>query len=214
MFINKFGDIDWNKMIIAFSAVLVFVIFGFAGLDMLLLPYFRMMNLGLWNWVSFFGKWSVLLVASIAAFVAIKVMIDLDPKLGGILRYTKLRTLFGNMVVSIVGAIFVTGVLKVIIGRMRPIMFEALAVTEFRPFSLSDTFHSFPSGHGTAVFAIMMSVGLLYPRFARAALVFATIIAASRVMTGAHWPSDVVMGAFIGIASANLVVWAKKRYFS
>jgi undecaprenyl-diphosphatase len=65
---------------------------------------------------------------------------------------------------------------------------------------------SFPSDHATAGFAIAVSLLLRSRRVGIFALVLAAAMAASRVVIGVHYPSDVVAGACLGTASA-LFFW-------
>ena len=64
---------------------------------------------------------------------------------------------------------------------------------------------SMPSGHATTAFAAMVAVALLWPRLRIPVLVYALLIAASRVMLDAHYLSDVLAGAVAGAAGALLV---------
>lgn len=63
---------------------------------------------------------------------------------------------------------------------------------------------SFPSGH--TLHAVAFSVVLLayYPTLAWVALPFTALVAASRVVLGLHYPTDVLAGALIGAAIATL----------
>ena len=59
---------------------------------------------------------------------------------------------------------------------------------------------SFPSGHSMTAFSIMVSIGHFYPDLQLVLLVLALSIAASRIILGMHYLTDVVVGAAIGIA--------------
>jgi membrane-associated phospholipid phosphatase len=65
--------------------------------------------------------------------------------------------------------------------------------------------NAFPSGHSLTIFLVATVALLGYaPLRARwlaplAVLALATLVAASRIMVGAHWPSDVLGGAALGI---------------
>jgi membrane-associated phospholipid phosphatase len=55
-----------------------------------------------------------------------------------------------------------------------------------------------------------VAVGTLRPRVRTLLLVYALLIAISRVVVVAHYPSDVLAGALVGMAGAVLV----RRYFA
>ena len=67
-----------------------------------------------------------------------------------------------------------------------------------------------PSGHATTAFAVLVAFGTLWPRARTALLIYALLIAVSRVVVTAHYPSDVLAGALVGLAGALLV----RRYFA
>lgn len=113
---------------------------------------------------------------------------------------------------SVLSASIVGKALKIIIGRMRPLFFEALDKTGFVPFSTDWAFNSMPSGHTFASFAGLIMLGLLAPRIKWFTWSLAIIIGISRVCIGAHWPSDVILGAFIGMVAADFAKSGLKRY--
>lgn len=106
---------------------------------------------------------------------------------------------------SVVFASLIGGTLKVILGRARPIFFEALGQTGFYPINFDWAFNSMPSGHTAASFAGLVMLGMLFPKIKPATWTIAIIIGASRVCYGAHWPTDVILGAFIGMVSADII---------
>jgi len=57
---------------------------------------------------------------------------------------------------------------------------------------------SFPSGHSTTAFAVALSLGSFYPEIMPVLLILAANVAASRVIVGMHFLSDVVVGSGIG----------------
>jgi membrane-associated phospholipid phosphatase len=63
---------------------------------------------------------------------------------------------------------------------------------------------SFPSGHSAAAFAYASGVGHVLPVTAIPLHALATLIAYSRVHTGVHFPGDVVAGAAVGTAVAQV----------
>ncbi len=77
----------------------------------------------------------------------------------------------------------------------KPLAFEVVPLTWFA----SDRF-SFPSGHALNAFAVGSVVALAYPSAALPVFLLAASIAASRVVLGLHWLSDVLAGALAGAA--------------
>ena len=58
--------------------------------------------------------------------------------------------------------------------------------------------YSFPSGHSITAFAVAIAIGLFYPELLGTLLTVAMLIAASRIILGMHFLSDVLVGAAIG----------------
>lgn len=97
--------------------------------------------------------------------------------------------------------------IKHLIGRARPNFVPSYGPYNFDLFSLKSNHASFPSGHSTTVFAMAVALGLLMPRARVPLVLFAVLIAASRIVNQAHYISDVVAGGVLGVASALLVTW-------
>ena len=126
---------------------------------------------------------------------------------------SKVRTNYAFLIFSsIFVASFVTKILKILLGRLRPIFFDALGVTGFRPFSYDWAFTSMPSGHTVVAFAGLVMAGMLSPKIKPFTWTIAIIVGLSRVYIGAHWPSDVIFGAFIGMISADVVKYLSFRH--
>ena len=125
----------------------------------------------------------------------------------------KVRTNYAFLIFSsVLSASVVAKIIKICVGRFRPIFFEALGITGFRPFSLEWAFNSMPSGHTTATFAGLIMAGMLAPKIKPITWTLAVIVGVSRVAIGAHWPTDVILGAFIGMVAADLIkYWAFNR---
>jgi membrane-associated phospholipid phosphatase len=100
--------------------------------------------------------------------------------------------------------LFVT-IVKRLIGRARPFIGGDADPFLYMPFIWRPEYASLPSGHATNVFAALIAVGLVWPRLRAVMLVYALIIAASRVIVLAHHPSDVIAGAIVGTVGALLV---------
>jgi undecaprenyl-diphosphatase len=92
--------------------------------------------------------------------------------------------------------------IKHLVGRARPKLMETLGPQHFDLFSLKAVLASFPSGHTTTVFAAAAALSFFRPRWAPLFFALALPVAASRLILDAHYPSDVMGGVFLGLASA------------
>ncbi|HHY50833.1 MAG TPA: phosphatase PAP2 family protein [Alphaproteobacteria bacterium] len=100
----------------------------------------------------------------------------------------------------------ITGIVKRIIGRSRPSLLDTVGPLDFRTWSWTDwTYQSFPSGHTTTAFAICFVVSFLVPRAYPFMLAFAVLVGLSRIVVGAHYPTDLIGGAIVGTLGAYLV---------
>lgn len=92
----------------------------------------------------------------------------------------------------------VVQLLKHLFGRARP---EDMIV-------VSD-FGSFPSGHVANAATIAVALGVIVPRLAVwiAGAFYVVLMAISRTYLGAHWLSDTIGGALVGVGVA-LVLWS------
>jgi membrane-associated phospholipid phosphatase len=114
---------------------------------------------------------------------------------------TRLQFLFFAVLVSaLTGELF-----KWIVGRGRPFVGGQANAFNFSHFAGTEAYASFPSGHATTAFALAFAVAAIWPRARIAVVVYALVIAATRLVLLAHHPSDVVAGALVGITGAMVV---------
>lgn len=107
------------------------------------------------------------------------------------------KTLF--VLSSILFSGLLLNIVKTMIGRLRPQYFLSDNLYGFQPFNFNFGMNSFPSGHSQTIWAVMVSLAILYPRFSLPFIFCATVVAASRVLIGAHFVSDVIMGSYMGM---------------
>lgn len=88
--------------------------------------------------------------------------------------------------------------LKNMSGRRRPCEIEPHCWATLLP---PDQF-SFPSGHTITAFAVSVALSMFYPALLVALLFCALSIAASRILLGMHFLSDVIVGAILGTGLA------------
>jgi membrane-associated phospholipid phosphatase len=98
--------------------------------------------------------------------------------------------------------------LKLVFGRPRPHLFIEKGVAAFQPFTNSYDFASFPSEHA----AVAASFSVVAPRYRPTFLVLAIIGALSRVVLGLHYPSDVLAGVLVGLATVAILKAIFRHY--
>jgi membrane-associated phospholipid phosphatase len=88
--------------------------------------------------------------------------------------------------------------IKLIVRRPRPVL-EGLPPLGGAPSSLS-----FPSAHATSSFAVATAMARVEP-WGALAFVLATALALGRPYLGMHYPSDVLVGAILGVGLGLIV---------
>jgi undecaprenyl-diphosphatase len=127
-----------------------------------------------------------------------------SPVLG---RFTQLvlislvvRAGFIFMAVGLPGLVITIG--KRLIGRVRP---SDLGPFAYFPWSWRANYAGLPSGHTSAAFGAAVAIAVTWPRARIPMLIYAGVIALTRVILEAHYPSDVLAGAIVGAFGAIIV---------
>jgi membrane-associated phospholipid phosphatase len=102
-------------------------------------------------------------------------------------------------------------IIKFFIGRARPEAFADLGAYSLTPFASDWLFQSFPSGHSAAVGSFFGAFAMLAPRLRILFALGALTIGVTRVVVGAHYPSDVAAGLLVGIWSALMIAFLFAR---
>lgn len=114
------------------------------------------------------------------------------------LRRAQACVLFVMVNVALSGAL--ANLLKQVIGRARPVTEGGAGVYQFKLMAFDPAWASFPSGHATTTMAMMVALAMILPRHALACVAIGLLGAASRILLGVHWVSDVVAGVALGTA--------------
>ena len=111
--------------------------------------------------------------------------------------------------------------LKILVIRIRPNDFDLgrpvwATFQEWLPLLHGDsTLQSFPSGHTTTAVGLAAALVWRYPQGKYVFWLLAVLVGCQRVISGAHYPSDVLLGAAIGslVAAMFLYVGRLPRWF-
>ena len=115
---------------------------------------------------------------------------------GGSLRLVAERALYFFATIAVSGLL--VQIVKHVVGRARPPLLSVDGAFHFQGFVTKNALASFPSGHTTSAFAAAVALGYMRPAWRKGLLGLAVLIGLSRVLVGAHFPSDVVAGAALG----------------
>ncbi len=225
MFISKQNTLRWKLLIVATLVVMAAIALGVLWYDIPVYLFLTQYNYVAWRWfANIFDAKVWIIVFGLATIVMyLKKTYDLrnDPtthmhwfNIKFLTRdaYAKLKNSNAFLVFcSLILSGIVVEVLKFIIGRARPIFFDEFGIVGFFPGTFEWAFNSMPSGHTALSFAGLVMLGMLMPRFKILTWGLAILIGLSRVAIGAHWPTDVLLGAFIGMVAADVVLAVVRR---
>lgn len=120
-----------------------------------------------------------------------------------LLLFKKTRRFGMAMGISIaLGALITNCVLKVLIARPRPYADPTSIYYQYWQLvgMNMESDKSFPSGHTTAAFACMTAVFMVGRKnISWTAFIFAILMGISRIYLCVHFPTDVIVGVFVGL---------------
>jgi membrane-associated phospholipid phosphatase len=169
---------------------------------------------GLWpvRILTDFGKSEFVLWLLAAWLLAVAIV---APGLHGAtrLRVLALGTRLQFLFLAVLVPVLAGDLIKWVVGRGRPFVGGEANAFNFVHFAGTQPYASFPSAHAITSVALAFAVSALWPQARMAMIVYALLIAGSRLVLLAHHPSDVIAGAVIGLAGAMLVrYWFAVRH--
>jgi undecaprenyl-diphosphatase len=105
------------------------------------------------------------------------------------------RSLLSQIIAGYLSITFVDLILKNLFHRSRP---EFRLPSTIVVFDMVNSF-SFPSGHATIAFAMAYILSVKHKKWSVAYFLLAFLIGFSRIYLGKHYPSDIVIGSFLGM---------------
>jgi membrane-associated phospholipid phosphatase len=186
------------------GAAIIALMYGLDAREIGLMPPRGSASLWLVRILTDFGK-EVYVLLSLAVMLLVVLLVS--PRLRGTSRSLLLG--FGMrlqfLFFAVLAPVLAGEVIKWIAGRGRPFVGGKANPFNFVPFAGAEPYASLPSAHAITAFALAFAVGAVWPRARVAMLVYAILIAISRLVLLAHHPSDVVAGALIGVVGAMFV---------
>lgn len=184
-----------------FAGVVWVIVISYWCIDLPVARFFHALSQetrDLFEWITMAGVSTPYLVVSFVLFIFFRWIRENR-------RYAdRALLLFSNIVFSGI----VINIIKYFVGRLRPKMFFERGLYGFEPFQIGYEFNSLPSGHTTTIFAAATTCSIFWPKYRIIFLLFAVIVAISRLVLNAHYLGDLVAGAFIGTMTAIVM----KRY--
>jgi membrane-associated phospholipid phosphatase len=202
--------------IVALLAIALIVAGSMWFFDALLIGEARLLPkrvVATFEWITWFGTsgWFLWPTGILLLIIAALPSSKLQRFSQGVLAAIVVRAGFIFFAVG-VPALFVT-IVKRIIGRARPYVSQITDPYSYSPFIWKASYASFPSGHSSNSFAAAIAIGALWPRLRVPMWIYAVVIAGSRVVVNAHFPSDIITGAVVGTVGALLVrSWFAARH--
>lgn len=161
--------------------------------------------IGFFGWITDYGLSDWVLIPSLLLTLLTAGLALVIRKWTPHLALFEMAQLYGFIFVGVGLPGLISNLIKRSIGRGRPDVYEPGNFFDFQHFLNDSTFQSFPSGHTTTSFALAFVVGFLSRRWLVPLLVIAVLVGLSRVIIGAHYPTDVVGGIVVGTLGAYLV---------
>jgi len=97
-------------------------------------------------------------------------------------------------------------ILKRLVGRRRPRDEIEMHLYEFKFWTFKSDYNSLPSGHALTIFSVAAIATCVFPSFAILWFAIATFLSLTRVLLTAHFVSDVLIGAGMGLISTHIIL--------
>lgn len=165
---------------------------------------------GLTGQSEFVDKLAVFLAAYLQYFLVAAFLVLLY--FAAYSRREKLYLFWTTAVSIFVARGLITEAIRFFYHRPRPFLTLPVNKLLSNGWFYSDTEWSFPSGHSAFFFAMATAVYLYNKKWGVWFFIAAILINISRIITGVHYPSDILSGAVVGIVSGYFVVYFLNKW--
>ena len=142
---------------------------------------------GKWPWLDKVG----IFVASGMAYVLFAVLVAL-----WFLRKEHRRMVLMSILSAVIARGIFVEIIRAFYHRARPISVDAVHQL------VTNDAWAFPSGHASFFFAIATSVFIYNTKLGYLFYIFAALMGVARIFIGVHWPTDIIVGASLGMLVA------------
>ncbi|GGL47857.1 phosphatase PAP2 family protein [Sporolactobacillus putidus] len=136
--------------------------------------------------LNFYFRWITNVGGAVAEILAVLILL--------LRSHGRLHQTAFASAISLTVSHIIVQLLKRYVPRQRPYL--TLEGTKFPENPIAD--QSFPSGHSTAVFSVIVPLILFKPSLAILLIPVGLSVAVSRIFLGLHYPSDVLAGICLG----------------
>ncbi len=205
--------VGWRRAGFLAAAGLAFVVFVALAYDARAIAWSHTLSPGVrgfFGWITRFGKSGWLLVPSGVIVIVVSLGDWRRVSRAAAAAWWEIATFAAVLFAVVAASGIVTDIIKPIVGRARPDYVHG-GVIALTPFSFGGYSHySFPSGHATTMAAVAMLAAFVPSVVTVPIVVAAAMVAVSRVIIDAHFPSDVAGGTMVGLAVGYLILrWMK-----
>ncbi|NIJ40558.1 membrane-associated phospholipid phosphatase [Parvibaculum indicum] len=151
-----------------------------------------------WQAVTDLGDGTVYIAAAALAFLVIPKGKRLAAYRATRRNLEKLWRFCALMLAAMASSAIVLHLVKFAASRHRPSDFFRDGVAGFFPFTVAERLDSFPSGHSQTIFVFMATLMIAFPRHWKLFLAVGAFTAISRVVLLNHFPSDILIGSWLG----------------
>lgn len=160
------------------------------------------------SWLDYLFGWTTFLGTAFLFYLVFIFMLIWDPE--------KIARKFLMVLAAGTCGSLLASLLKSIISRPRPydVFYQDIAQGRVVVNSIFSTVvsNSFPSGHAALVFATVVALNIVYKNRLLFLYPLAAVVAVSRIYVGAHFPSDVMGGALLGVIASLLFITIIRKY--
>ena len=198
--LNSVGALCIGVVTILHYAMRVMGITSLSGLD---ISFFFSLNA--WAGQTALGDAIITFFAATSGFILLFIFLFVII-LSHISSRQKIYRIFVGGISMLVSRYGVTELIRFLHPRPRP--FISYQVHQL----IVEHGNSFPSGHASFFFALSAAVFCWNKRLGICFFVVSILMGIARVMAGVHYPSDIIAGMVVGIASAWLVTYVLSMY--